>query len=199
MLVIPFNYEPVETTEETGTYNLGAGQYALITPRPSKTDIIADGEIIAERTIFEGQVTNGASGQWHELFKNDTGKTLTGHWKALRITSGTARTGVRTANNTGGDLSSRDMWGNTLAADFFDANSGVYVTDTTNFVTDYRVLKHGDAIVGHNTSAPSFSMQMYYYLTVENPTFQPKWVSGGNSGITITGDKFDVTLYNSIQ
>jgi hypothetical protein len=191
-IFIPFNYEPVSTTVETTTYNLAAGQYAKITPIEFSSNLVIDGEIVQPQLVFNTEVTTTSS-TFTSAFTNTTPYQLIGHWK-MRVNSSVGESKVDTATglpNTFG------AYGRQLSSSLFSASSTTYQTDGTNYVTDLRRLGTGDSLQFRNNAS-----QTTYVTYTFSPEHLPNvsfWASGGGSGITITGDKFTVELYDSIS
>lgn len=189
---VPFNFDPVETTVETTTYSLAAGKYAKITPIQFNAALVINGESVLPQLSGTGEVTGITSGQ--QVFENDTGYNLILNWQQLNDDGGgpTTSTTIQDQSNVPIAMNA----GGTFVGSSFTTSSGSYTSDNTNYSTYFRLLGSGEEIVA---SASSSTGRVRYSYFPQNPPVISFWAHGGNSGITITGGKFVVELYNSIQ
>jgi hypothetical protein len=192
---VPFNYEPTSTTNETSSYFLPAGRYAKVTPTAFGSALIADGEELVSQLERTGEATT-TSTSFQTAFQNNTGVPLLCTWQHRQSVGVTGESQIIDGN---GVLYYYNRAGARLSSANFQTNSTSYVSDTTNYVTEDRILWPGYTLQ-FKTNNSLYTAYCRYNVTplVAVPAYS-FWVSGGASGITITGDRFVIEEYTSIS
>ena len=196
MLSIPFNFEPVETTNESTSYNLTAGQYAMVTPKKYGAALVADGEELFPRLSFIVASVMVTSATFIDVFKGVAGYVFEGSTQIFVGAGGT--NGSIATNSNYGATKKVNKYGNTINTGIFSTSLLTPQSDTTDGITQDISLNGDEAIVARRNAGVN-SVFVNYSMHAINVTPKSFWVSGGNAGITITGDEFTVELYNSIQ
>ena len=181
--LIPFNYEPVSTTTHATTYNLPAGKYARITPIDFESDLVIDGEIVMHKLYYTGATSKYTPSH---IFTN-----------VGLVTVGTSGMGARlyvsgyTANSSYPmSYEVRDGGGNPVLA------GGTNAQSYTSLESD--VAWNDNFTIWYKNASNGVSTYIAWSVVPSNVSGKHFWASGGSGGITITGDKFVVELYNSI-
>lgn len=176
---IPFNFEPADTFVQGTTYNLPAGNYARIIPTDFKEDIVIDGDVVLEQLVC-----------------NDESSQTSTSFSSVAVPTGIGSLASRASfsiHGTSGSTCLYEVRDNNGAVIFSGSTvSATYVVEETEiaWLDGYQMFIRTDN--GANAAFVSLNI-----APVNTPS-QHFWASGGVSGITITGDRFTVELYNSI-
>jgi hypothetical protein len=191
---VPFNYEPTSTTVETTTYSLAAGSYARITATGFNAPLVADGETLLRRYDFYGNdYATTTSTSPVTFFTCPEGVELVGYFGGRGQTTGGVTYTTTMKTRTGSTSLIYDRFGNTTLTTQTSHNSSSYVYSSRNIL-----MLPGDYLEHDTNSALFAAFSMIDFRAVNRPEKTDFWVSGGASGITITGDIFIVEEYTSI-
>lgn len=173
-----FNFDPVSTTAESGTYNLPAGAYARLIPIGYEAALVADGvELLSRRSYSQYYSIASAPTTWINV---------------ETVSAETRATGVVELLNPGPHGAAEYRIINEFGvATYSNSNNSSTVPQYTNVT-----LSPKDRIELRNNSILTGSQITIHAYADDVNIPQYFWVTGGNSGITITGDKFVVELYN---
>lgn len=192
---VPFNYEPTSTTVESGTYNLAAGSYAKITAIGFNAALVADGEQLLPRYDFkEIDFATTTSTSFVDAFTVPDGFELVGQWAGRGQTTGGVTYSSRVLKYDGSTTDVYDRWGTGPAVISTAHNSSSNV-----WVSNNILLEQGDKLQIQTSSALFAAYISLSFRSVVRPQKTDFWVSGGASGITITGDSFIVEEYTAIS
>ena len=191
---IPFNYEPESTTVETSTYNLPAGKYARITATKFNAALTADGETLLPRVDFYADdYTNTTSTSWVNAFQVPAGQEFVGSWAGRGALTGGVTYSSRIVKYDGSTTDVYNRFGGSASVVSTSHNS------QNNVFVENNLLLEGGDILQIQTSSALFAAYITLRLrAIVRPEKTDFWVSGGASGITITGEEFIVEQYTAI-
>lgn len=192
---VPFNYEPTSTTVETTTYNLAAGSYARITAVKFGAPLVANSEtLLPQYDFYANDYNNTTSTSNVTVFTCPDGIELVGYFGIRGAQTGGVTYSGELYTRTGSSSLAYDRFGNTTLTQTISHNSSSYTYSSRNIL-----MLPGDYIQYKTSSALFATYVMIDFRAVNRPPKTDFWVSGGASGITITGDTFIVEEYTAIS
>jgi hypothetical protein len=192
---VPFNFEPVSTTYEQTIYSLAAGKYARLTPVNFTTALVADGEELFPEVCptFSKEFSTSSTGEV-TVFTCPENVILEGSiFHRTNFVGVNSFVTVRTAEGVAKTVNRHGI-----------SITGTNTTSSTNYVSNVNVsdirLYPGDYITHKINNGSYLSYTKLSLAPTGGPISAPQfWVSGGASGITVTGDAFIVELFNQIS